>query len=254
MQRVLGFLPIYGNAASPVWRGYLADTDCRWDVLSQVSDDRTDEERGQKRNRKQKVNFGGEDVDPGLSQHIAHLFVRDPWSVVEEFVNPKCGEEEECVYHFENLNSTVWNSLRFKPPPLTEEDIGWRIELRPMDLQLRDFENAALSIFAVLLTQTILKYKLNLLLPISKVDDNMEIAEKRDAVRTQKFYFRQTVAPELISKYFDLIRKRSNGTQLTNAMWMRQFIATHPKYQHDSIVTDEIQYDLMWKIQQLTNQ
>jgi glutamate--cysteine ligase catalytic subunit len=36
-------------------------------------------------------------------------------------------------------------------------------------------------------------------------------------------------------------------------MWMRQFVANHPSYKHDSVVTDEIQYDLMWLIQQMAN-
>jgi glutamate--cysteine ligase catalytic subunit len=36
------------SAASPIWRGYLADLDCRWDVISGSVDDRTAEERGLK--------------------------------------------------------------------------------------------------------------------------------------------------------------------------------------------------------------
>ena len=33
------------SAASPVFKGYLCDTDCRWDVISAAVDDRTDEVR-----------------------------------------------------------------------------------------------------------------------------------------------------------------------------------------------------------------
>ena len=36
------------SAASPLWRGYIADVDCRWDVVSGSVDDRTEEERGLK--------------------------------------------------------------------------------------------------------------------------------------------------------------------------------------------------------------
>jgi hypothetical protein len=36
--------------------------------------------------------------------------------------------------HFENLQSTNWNSLRFKPPPTVDSNIGWRVEFRPMDI------------------------------------------------------------------------------------------------------------------------
>lgn len=34
------------SAASPIWRGYLADVDCRWNVIAGSVDDRTPEERG----------------------------------------------------------------------------------------------------------------------------------------------------------------------------------------------------------------
>ena len=36
--------------------------------------------------------------------------------------------------HFENLQSTNWNSLRFKNPPTDDSNIGWRVEFRPMDI------------------------------------------------------------------------------------------------------------------------
>ena len=36
------------SASSPVFRGYLADIDCRWNVISGSVDDRTKEERGLK--------------------------------------------------------------------------------------------------------------------------------------------------------------------------------------------------------------
>lgn len=34
------------TAASPIFRGLLTDTDCRWDVIAGSVDDRTPEERG----------------------------------------------------------------------------------------------------------------------------------------------------------------------------------------------------------------
>ena len=36
------------TAASPIWRGYLADVDSRWNVIAGSVDDRTEEERGLK--------------------------------------------------------------------------------------------------------------------------------------------------------------------------------------------------------------
>ena len=34
------------SASAPIFRGYLADTDVRWNVISSSVDDRTPEERG----------------------------------------------------------------------------------------------------------------------------------------------------------------------------------------------------------------
>lgn len=61
--------------------------------------------------------------------------------------------------------------MRFKPPPSSSPEIGWRIEFRPMEVQLTDTENAAYIVFIVLITRLILSMDLNLLIPISKVRD-----------------------------------------------------------------------------------
>lgn len=43
--------------------------------------------------------------------------------------------------------------MRFKPPPPDAPEIGWRVEFRPTEVQLTDFENAAYCCFVVLLTR-----------------------------------------------------------------------------------------------------
>ena len=83
-------------------------------------------------------------------------------------------------------------SMRFKPPP-PNSDIGWRVEFRPCDLQFNDFENAAICCFVVILTRVIISFRYNLLIPISLVDENMKRAQKRDAITSQKFYFRKNI-------------------------------------------------------------
>ena len=98
-------------------------------------------------------------------------------------------DDERQSDHFENLQSTNWQTLRFKPPP-PNSPIGWRVEFRPMEIQFTEFENAAYSIFIVLVTRVMLSYNLNLTVPISLVEENMKRAEKRDAVHSQKFHFR----------------------------------------------------------------
>ncbi|BGO92322.1 hypothetical protein NBRC10512_001913 [Rhodotorula toruloides] len=62
-----------------------------------------------------------------------------------------------------------------------------------MEVQLTDYEIAAFSVFIVLLTRAIMTLGLNFYLPISKVDENMHRAHRRDAINTQKFYFRKNV-------------------------------------------------------------
>lgn len=40
---------------------------------------------------------------------------------------------------------------------------------------------------------------------------------------------------------------------MTNAAWMRYFVTNHPQYKHDSVVSEEITYDLLWKMKQISN-
>ena len=54
-----------------------------------------------------------------------------------------------------------------------------------------------------------------------------------------------TISDPLTTKFSRLI---CIGTLLTNASWMRQFVLNHPSYKHDSVVNDEIAYDLLWKM------
>jgi glutamate--cysteine ligase catalytic subunit len=64
-----------------------------------------------------------------------------------------------------------------------------------MEIQITDFENAAFSVFMVLVTRAILSFDLNFYIPIRRVDENMETAHTRDAVLKEKFYFRKNPFP-----------------------------------------------------------
>ena len=83
--------------------------------------------------------------------------------------------------HFENIQSSNWNSLRFKPPPSPDSEIGFRVEFRSLDIQMTDYENAALSVLVTLLVRVIGRYDVNFIIPVSKVDDNLRRAGERDA-------------------------------------------------------------------------
>ncbi|XP_006612129.1 glutamate--cysteine ligase catalytic subunit [Apis laboriosa] len=215
------------TAASPFYRGYISDVDCRWNVISCSVDCRTQEERGLKplKENKFRINKSRYDsidsylsvqgekyndvpliyddevykqlldngIDKLLAQHIAHLFIRDTVSLFSEKVHQNDLEDTD---HFENIQSTNWQTMRFKPPP-PNSSIGWRVEFRPCEVQITDFENAAIVCFIVLLTRVILSYKLNLLIPISKVDKNMARAQKRNAVTAEKFWFRRDITSDI---------------------------------------------------------
>ncbi|KAJ8908709.1 hypothetical protein NDN08_005414 [Rhodosorus marinus] len=350
------------TAACPAIRGYLLDTDVRWNIIAGSVDDRTPEEAmgkiGKSRydsidlyisdrkamipdiyndipiavdeNAYKRLRDGG--VDDLLAQHIAHLFIRDPLVIFEDHL---AQDNETDMGHFENIQSTNWNTVRFKPPP-PDSDIGWRTEFRSMEVQFTDFENAAFSIFIVLLSRVIIAFDLNLYMPISKVDENMQIAHERNAAESGRFYFRRNIFgegphkvpsfvcccghvhvpkfswpsefddcglpaealelmtldeifngtnlsgpncnfafpgfiplirtylhalgthadnQEIISKigiYLDFVSDKANGTLWTTAKWMRHFVETHPSYRKDSRVTEEINYDLMQKIDKLS--
>lgn len=64
-----------------------------------------------------------------------------------------------------------------------------------MEVQTTDFENAAFTCFAVLLSRVVLFFDLSLYMPLSLVDENFRRAHERDAVRTQRFFFPRHVAP-----------------------------------------------------------
>jgi len=207
------------SAAAPVYRGFLADVDCRWDIISASVDDRTDDEKNTTSSNVRHISKSrydsidsylspcsvscsdiplemdeglrdrmmANDVDETLARHIAHLFIRDPVSLFSEKIHQN---DEEDSDHFENIQSTNWQTMRFKPPP-PNSPIGWRVEFRPCEVQLTDFENAAFSVFIVLLTRVILSLNLDFVMPLSKVDENFKKAQKRGAVLNQKFHFRK---------------------------------------------------------------
>lgn len=141
-----------------------------------------------------------EGIDSNLSHHLAHLFTRDSIVSYAGFIEEL--DDEKSTDHFECIQSTNWQSCRWKPPPPPAPSdkadapyIGWRTEFRSMEVQLTDFENAAFTVFVVLITRVLLAFDLGLYIPLSKVDENMKRAMKRDAATKERFYFRKHMAP-----------------------------------------------------------
>jgi glutamate--cysteine ligase catalytic subunit len=301
------------TAATPIVRGLLAETDVRWNIVSASVDDRTPKEKTiiaksrydsistyigttAEAERHSDLNLEIDEkaykalldhgIDDILAKHVAHLFIRDPLVIFTDF---KEVDDSVDTDHFENIQSTNWQTVRFKPPP-AKSTIGWRVEFRVMEVQLTDFENAAFTVFIVLLTRIIISYGLNFYMPLSKVDNNMAKAHKRDAVRTEKFAFRKNIheqgadceceeytineiingkgesfiglAPLMrryldgmmdldvedrmkLDKYISLVSKRASGELMTAATYLRKRVQEHPSYNKDSIVSEEIAYDLI---------
>lgn len=57
-----------------------------------------------------------------------------------------------------------------------------------------------------------------------------------------------------LAEYLTLVGDRASGKAKTTASLMRSLVRSHPKYQFDSVVTNEIAYNLMWKLNQISNQ
>ena len=136
-----------------------------------------------------------EAVDRRLAHHIASLFVRDPIPTYDHEHEEAGFDPKATMAHFENLQSTNWNSMRFKPPPSLTSPIGWRVEFRTMDIQLTDFENASLIVLLSMITNVANHFDLDFIMPLSKIDENMERAHMRDAASTQKFWFKINMLP-----------------------------------------------------------
>lgn len=91
-----------------------------------------------------------------------------------------------------------------------------------MEIQLTDFENAAFTVFIVLLTRVILTFDLNLYIPMSRVDANMQRAHSRNAAAKGKFFFRRHLAPLEEGdhgygvKYESMFSKAVNGDSDSN--------------------------------------
>jgi glutamate--cysteine ligase catalytic subunit len=48
-----------------------------------------------------------------------------------------------------------------------------------------------------------------------------------------------------LTKYLDLISRRASGELMTGASYLRQLVMQHPDYQHDSVVSSSITYDIV---------
>jgi glutamate--cysteine ligase catalytic subunit len=57
-----------------------------------------------------------------------------------------------------------------------------------------------------------------------------------------------------LQQYLSLISKRAKGDVMTAATWLREYVTSHSAYKQDSVVNEEINYDLLMRIGRLESE
>ncbi|ORM40516.1 Glutamate--cysteine ligase [Babesia sp. Xinjiang] len=134
-------------------------------------------------------------IDRVMARHFAYIMARDPLVAFHEDLDAV--DTHNTDSHFEAFQSTNWNTVRFKPPPLQaggSYPIPWRVEFRCCEAQLRDRESACIVAVIALTVRVLLKERWNLYMPMSLVHQNMDASDAQDAIKDHKFYFVDNVA------------------------------------------------------------
>lgn len=216
----LGPLMLALSAATPMYKGRLVATDTRWRAMCWSGDDRTSSEKSsglhprlgctpmyleetpsaqQMNDRALKSADGPESdlyksgVPTALATYFAHILGRAP------LIDTTCMHDSDVSISAQDTRakslythmSTWWPHVRLKLPALSNVggSLPWLIEFRPMEAQPSDMESAALVIAMRILQQTIQHFDLDLKIPISAVEENMNRASDHNAATDQIFQF-----------------------------------------------------------------
>lgn len=216
----LGPLMLALSAATPIYKGRLVATDTRWEAMCWAGDDRKPSEKSDLQPRSgctpmyleetlsarrmsdqflksaegAKSDLCKHGVSPALATYFAHVLGRAP--LVDATCTPEAGGLSSSAQdvRLDSLNvhmSTWWPHVRLKLPVLSTVNgsLPWRVEFRPMEAQPSDMENAALVVALRILQQTIQHFNLDLKIPISAVEENMNRANTCNAATDQIFRF-----------------------------------------------------------------
>lgn len=222
----LGPVMLALTANTPIFKGFLADTDARWNTISESFDDRTKDEIGfiaprwspcpmylgpscpkelldstlpaDDSIRKRLESVG---IEPQLAHFYSHFFTRSILLVTEDDLTDPITHSDPDLWT--RLSGTIFPHVRLKMPQHSE---GWRVEFRPMEVQFTDFENASCAIFVTLFRQAVVHYNLDFRLPMESVhkdigrfqcgnlgttDLYVDNAHARDACTKSRFWWRQ---------------------------------------------------------------
>lgn len=239
MLHVLSPLLLSLTAGTSILKGKLSDWDVRWKIIEDSVDDRTPQERDptspsyQPKSRYSSMSHfiwnspknlpqysdlkvgineevvellkskSNEQIDPILARHLGFLTSRDFLVMHEKFLELT----PEDNYLFEMVNSTNWNSVRFKAP--INEETGWRVEFRTMEIQLTADENSVFSLLIYLIVKLLNeKPELNFYMPITLIDENFKRAHERDSINFRKFLFRANIFDDGEPKIAELTLKQ----------------------------------------------
>ena len=264
------------SSSSPLYEGILKHGNTRWDIISKSVHDgeksRYDyipcymSSKGLKYNDA-KITTNNEiykilidlNIPEGIALYISHIFSFDPLLV---FTDDK--------YNFKSFQSTVWQNLRWKIPSKLSE--SWRVEFRPMELQLTDKENAALILYTVLYTKACLKYKIDYFINASKLLENLSKVVNCTQLVNIKLWWKINQETKLYNisniiydinekiyrylddeyphlktffkQYIEIITKRATGNCPTSGDRLKLQIIKHQEYNWDSILNSDILNDL----------
>ena len=219
------FSPIFLalTASSCLVKDKLAAKDTRWGSNGTTSDDRTPEEKlkglkprytsstlfvsSDPRNLKEYNDFPrcinleayeffkkeahkeGIEIPEQLINHFSGMLAKDIPIVFKHYLEDLEAEPTDTTL-YELIQGTTWTDVRLKPPPSFDSTLGWRVEFRISELELKYQHNVRITHAVQIIARAVQDSRLNFLIPISLIEENFKRADNNDAVLNEKFFWR----------------------------------------------------------------
>ena len=134
--------------------------------------------------------------DKRLLNHFGFLFTRENY--VQNPNSIKSNYKDDTI-NYEYIQGQNWNNVRLKVPLNYDEKLGWLVEFRPMDTPILNSEKTAFVLFTKLMHRLFVDQQLgvNFYIPMSKANENFNLAKTRNAFQQNKFTFRKYFSQEL---------------------------------------------------------